>query len=285
MAERRHFVCGSTAGVSASLLLQPLDVIKTCILVQHKSDSIRNAVSYVYEKHGISGFWRGSTPAVWRSIMGGGMNFFLLEYFKLAFASEKAYIGKFATDGQAAAMARGITIIAVCPFSVIKVRMEAPQTNHYNSLKHAMQKIYTDEGVKGFYKGLSPNLMRDIPYAGLAYAFYVQYLGILRAIKGMENEEIKYESITFFAGCLAGFSSAVLTQPFDIIKTRLMFAHVKEGDHHNYTGLFNGLANIWKFEGIKGLTRGIQIRILERSCSFGILWFVYEKAKSFFDLK
>lgn len=58
-----HFSCGVTAGMMASIITQPADVIKTHMqLYPKKFGRIRNAVIHVYERDGIDGFWRGILP-------------------------------------------------------------------------------------------------------------------------------------------------------------------------------------------------------------------------------
>lgn len=58
-----HFTCGVTAGMMASIITQPADVIKTHMqLYPKKFGRIRHAVIHVYERDGIDGFWRGILP-------------------------------------------------------------------------------------------------------------------------------------------------------------------------------------------------------------------------------
>ncbi|XP_061536609.1 mitochondrial glycine transporter B-like isoform X1 [Phycodurus eques] len=57
-----NFSCGVVAGVMASLVTQPADVVKTHIQVSPSHWSTTDAIRYVYEKHGLSGFFRGAIP-------------------------------------------------------------------------------------------------------------------------------------------------------------------------------------------------------------------------------
>lgn len=58
-----HFTCGVTAGMMASMITQPADVVKTHMqLYPKKYKTIRNAVVFVYQRDGIEGFWRGIVP-------------------------------------------------------------------------------------------------------------------------------------------------------------------------------------------------------------------------------
>uniref|UniRef100_A0A3Q3KEP1 Mitochondrial glycine transporter n=1 Tax=Monopterus albus TaxID=43700 RepID=A0A3Q3KEP1_MONAL len=57
-----NFSCGVMAGVMASLVTQPADVVKTHIQVRQSHWSMADAVRYIYTENGIGGFFRGTVP-------------------------------------------------------------------------------------------------------------------------------------------------------------------------------------------------------------------------------
>ncbi|GAA6230355.1 solute carrier family 25 member 38-B-like isoform X2 [Lates japonicus] len=57
-----NFSCGVVAGVMASLVTQPADVVKTHIQVSPSHWSTADAVRYIYREHGMAGFFRGAVP-------------------------------------------------------------------------------------------------------------------------------------------------------------------------------------------------------------------------------
>ncbi|XP_053274440.1 mitochondrial glycine transporter B isoform X2 [Pleuronectes platessa] len=57
-----NFSCGVVAGVMASLVTQPADVVKTHIQVSTSHWSTADAVRYIYKEHGMGGFFRGAVP-------------------------------------------------------------------------------------------------------------------------------------------------------------------------------------------------------------------------------
>ncbi|XP_047435280.1 mitochondrial glycine transporter B-like isoform X2 [Mugil cephalus] len=57
-----NFSCGVVAGVMASLVTQPADVVKTHIQVRPTHWSTRDAIRYIHLKHGLRGFFRGAVP-------------------------------------------------------------------------------------------------------------------------------------------------------------------------------------------------------------------------------
>lgn len=56
-----NFGCGVLAGVLASLITQPADVVKTHVQVNPQLRTME-AVRYIYVEHGLHGFFRGAVP-------------------------------------------------------------------------------------------------------------------------------------------------------------------------------------------------------------------------------
>ena len=44
----------------------------------------------------------------------------------------------------------------------------------YNGIVDTVQKIYLNEGIRGFYKGLTPTVIKIFPASGLFFLFYEQ---------------------------------------------------------------------------------------------------------------
>ncbi|XP_061767664.1 mitochondrial glycine transporter B-like isoform X1 [Nerophis ophidion] len=57
-----NFSCGVVAGIMASLVTQPADVVKTHIQVSPSHWRTLDAINYVYKEHGLAGFFRGAVP-------------------------------------------------------------------------------------------------------------------------------------------------------------------------------------------------------------------------------
>ncbi|XP_051940085.1 mitochondrial glycine transporter B-like isoform X1 [Hippocampus zosterae] len=57
-----NFSCGVVAGVMASVVTQPADVVKTHIQVSPSHWSTADAIRHIYKKHGLGGFFRGAVP-------------------------------------------------------------------------------------------------------------------------------------------------------------------------------------------------------------------------------
>lgn len=54
---------------------------------------------------------------------------------------------------------------------------------HYRGIRDIIIKVYKNEGITGFYKGLSPNMLRIFPSSGL---FFLVYEASILSLQKME---------------------------------------------------------------------------------------------------
>lgn len=50
--------------------------------------------------------------------------------------------------------------------------MQAQPSNTYGKMSDVFWKTYQHEGLRGFYKGLFPNLLKVVPAASITYMVY-----------------------------------------------------------------------------------------------------------------
>ena len=83
---------------------------------------------------------------------------------------------------------------------------------------------------------------------------------------------------TFAFGFLAATVTTILTNPFDVTKTRVQVPSTLSGikEAPGLTGCFRVLGHVYRSEGMRGLMNGLTLRILRRPLSQAIVWSVVE---------
>jgi solute carrier family 25 iron transporter 28/37 len=98
------------------------------------------------------------------------------------------------------------------PMDTIKQRM---QLGHYRNVMHCMQTIIKEEGIRALYLSYPLTLFMNIPYGCIM-------MSINESAKKWINPRNEYSiRASMASGIIAGAVAAFLTNPLDVIKTRL----------------------------------------------------------------
>ncbi|XP_066595317.1 mitochondrial glycine transporter-like isoform X2 [Prorops nasuta] len=275
----KSFLAGSFSGTFSTILFQPLDLVKTRLQSTVKANvgsrkGMFSTFVFIVQKENVFGLWKGMTPSITRVIPGVGLYFSSLHWLRLACHLEDPL-----TPIQAITL--GVTARSMCgalliPITVVKTRYESG-VYKYNGISDALKIIYKQEGVRGLSSGLLPTLLRDAPFSGIYLMFYTQ-------LKIVANpHEIPYNksspTIHFICGILAGILASVVTQPADVIKTKMQLYPSE------YKHFYNATLFIYKKYGIFGYFKGIVPRLLRRTLMTTMAWTVYEELTRNIGLK
>jgi len=167
-----------SAAVVTDVITNPLWMIKTRlqtqgILGEHNYRGIVHAARTIVEKEGLFALWAGVTPQLLGTVH-VAIQFPLYEKLKIYLQGDKEQLSTFDTI-QAAAISKTIASVAAYPHEVLRAKFQFQQkhhTRHYSSLREAIVKLYAEEGMKGFYKGMGTNLLRVVPSCAITFSVY-----------------------------------------------------------------------------------------------------------------
>ena len=233
-----RFVKGGLSGLISGAILQPLQGVKTSMEVkpidaaeflniktgkEKINLSFREATSLIYRKEGMQGFLRGLMPACVKTTLNAGV------YYSILFYTETylRMIG-FKNDGQinafSSAFARAVQSVVSNPIVVIKTRLEVVGFNEYSGMMQGAKSIMQKEGFRGFFTGLGISLVRDVPFSGVFYPVYQSFKSFYgMMLSDQRSQAANNALITSLAGWSANIVSCVITNPIDLIRTRVYF--------------------------------------------------------------
>jgi len=161
------------------------------------------------------------------------------------------------------------------PTDVVKVRMQAQNTSvggskRYTGTFNAYRTIVREEGVKGLWKGLIPNMTRN---AIVNVAEIVCYDLIKENIIKFNLMEDNIPC-HFVSAVAAGFCTTVIASPVDVMKTRFM-----NSKPNQYKGAIDCTVKIFKEGGVAAFYKGF-VPNFYRFVSWNIcMWITYEQLK------
>lgn len=167
------------------------------------------------------------------------------------------------TSAFAGGCAGFVSSIVTCPLDVIKTRLQAQAHAHpadgrdssARSVAHLVQRIWHDDGIRGFYRGLAPTLIGYLPTWAIYFCVYdtcKRNLG--PAINRSGEREF---GVHILSALLAGSFSTLSTSPLWVVKTRFMLQSSKSPEHMRYRTTWEAFRLIYRTEGLRGFYRGI----------------------------
>ena len=280
MENSRHrlerFCMGSASAIMISGTLQPLDVIRTQqqgVFQKKKSisPSFFNTMHSIKSQYGYGGLWRGTSATIARVGLGAGAYFSLLPTVLSKFPQQNVLWDQFG----AAAVTRAAVGTVLCPLTVIKTRMEWElKSKGHNGLYNVAFRIWKQEGVAGWTRGLGPTLLRDAPASGLYFMMYTQFKDILLKKEG-DTIATYSTSVNLVSGFLAGILTSIVTHPVDTLKTRMQLQ--PEGHTLEYRmSLWTATKRLYAEEGLCGFFRGLAPRLIRRAGTRACTWTLFE---------
>ncbi|KAJ2486549.1 hypothetical protein IWW37_005585 [Coemansia sp. RSA 2050] len=276
-----HLGAGALSGMTSCILLQPFDLLKTRVQQSHMQGTGRGSViqvlQTVVQSEGVRGLWRGTIPTLLRNAPGTSLYFYFLNHTKtLSLAAERRIFNDAQRTKLSApsnmlvgASSRALAGFLLMPGTVLKVQYES-SLYRYRGMMPAVVEIWRSGGFRGFFVGAVPTAIRDAPYAGLYMLLYEAVKSYERAFAEGRGVSLRETTVTMVAGVSAGLTASYLTQPFDLVKTRMQLRP------REYTSVAQSFVKIFREESIPGFFRGISLRVLRKGIQASLVFTLYE---------
>lgn len=207
-------------------------------------------------------------------------------------AQKVSLVGGFIAGGLAACGAVTFTN----PIELIKTRMqlqgelsrtEKGQVKLYKNPFQAFKVIYQHEGIRGLQQGLLCGYYYQLGLNGCRIGLYEPsryYFTKLLYPSNIKNGVVSENMlINVLSGFTSGAAGAVLASPFFLIKTRMQsFSKTGAvGQQTHYESAWDGIKQIYRHEGFKGLYRGVDAAILRTGAGSSAQLPIYYYTKNF----
>lgn len=210
----RSALAGGLACALSTSLLHPVDTIKT--RVQASTLSFPELMSKL-PQIGVKGLYRGSIPAILGQFSSHGLRTGIFEASKLVLINVAPTLPDIQVQSLASFCSTFLGTAVRIPCEVLKQRCQA---GIFDNVGEAIIGTWHQDGLKGFFRGTGATLCREVP-------FYVAGMGLYAESKKVAQNILKRELEpweTIAVGALSGGLAAVVTTPFDVMKTRMMTA-------------------------------------------------------------
>ena len=168
-------------------------------------------------EEGLTSVYKGVTAAWLRECIYSTLRLGLYEPFKKMLGATDPKNTPFYLKFFAGGMSGFVGAAMSNPTDIVKIRMQACEGEAKSLIWHAND-IYTNWGLKGFYKAVGSTCGRAVLLNGTKLSTYDHFKHLL-----INNHILKDGNLCHFVSCVgAGICIACVTGPVDTIRTRLM---------------------------------------------------------------
>jgi len=274
---KNHVKASAIAKASSVFLLFPLDTIKTRMQV---SPHLKTALSPL----SLSTMYRGLIASFAGNVPYHTITFGAYEVFKTKLQNQYPNVQPAKIYVLASILGDLTGSLWYCPAEVIKQQMQGGVQKHICS---AVANTFRDNGIKGFYRGYLGMIARDVsfrtvqlPSYEIVKDFYLKNLAKNKTENQLKRKELEpLESM--IVGAISGSLSAALTNPLDVIKTRII---TNKDTLFSFGNILSTASTIVKNEGLGTLlTSGLVPRTLYFAPSAAIFYVTYEASRKYFN--
>ena len=229
---------GISVGV-ANVCTAPLDMIKVRMQTSAEKKTIIGTGLDIARREGIPSFWRGTGPSLARGFFFGGARLGLYTPIKQLVTKDKpSFTEKLLAGSLSGCVAAGLT----SPIELLKTRLQSRKDDV--GVIQIIKTIVKENGVRGLWKGCVPSLLRSSLLTASQCAVYDES-------KRMITHHIQVEEgvkLHVSASLLSGLITTTITNPLDVIKTRMFVDGSKS--------IVNCIRDVYGTHGLRGFMIG-----------------------------
>ncbi|XP_052805460.1 solute carrier family 25 member 44-like isoform X2 [Mya arenaria] len=294
---RKFFPLTAASNAAARTFLYPLHLVRTHLQTQVGKQAYKgtwDAIKSIHGQQGISGLYRGLPvhlcqvlPGMgyiytyeyvrnvirnhtnWsdgtKSLIGGGTASVVAQIFNVPIDIVSQHM--MLIDGRKKS-SKNVTVKTNAQKSLQQINItEEMKQRRFGVFQGVVRHVYHNDGILGFYRGMSMSLLLFIPNSALFWYFYEHLKGKMVSVL---PENVPRMLINCLASPLAGMSAAAIMNPVDVVRVRMQTKC--EGFLGTYVRLCRESGYGWVFKGMSA-------RTLHAGFNSMLVMFVYESVK------
>jgi solute carrier family 25 uncoupling protein 27 len=264
----KKLVLIQTSACMAETVTYPIDYIKTSIQVNPNKISFYGNLQQVVRSKNKLQIYDGLKPALLRHCIYTALRINIYETLR-----DKQTINTISSKFIIGGVSGGIAQLVASPFDLLKIRyitnLKNVKDQRKITLGRTIKEIYTENGIRGLWKGVGPNVSRAMLVNLGELATYDQSKQFIKKQLNLEDNT----PLHVMSSICSGFVASLCCTPADVIKSRMMQTNSP------YHGIGDCIFKTVSNEGILSLYKGFYPIWFRLAPWQLIFWVSYEKLR------
>ncbi|EDW78983.1 uncharacterized protein Dwil_GK11866 [Drosophila willistoni] len=292
-----HAVSGASGGCIAMSTFYPLDTVRSRLQLEESGEvrSTKQVIKEIVLGEGFQALYRGLGPVLQSLCISNFVYFYTFHALKAIASNGSPSQQSALKDLLLGCIAGVINVFTTTPFWVVNTRLRMRNVagtsdeinKHYKTLLEGLKYVAKTEGVAGLWSGTIPSLML-VSNPALQFMMYEMLKRNLMTFTGGEIGSLGF----FVIGAIAKAFATVLTYPLQLVQTKQRH-RTKEADSGAAGGPSTSrqaaagkqtnqstlelMISILQHQGVRGLFRGLEAKILQTVLTAALMFMAYEK--------
>ncbi|MBN3293533.1 PM34 protein, partial [Polypterus senegalus] len=280
-----HATAGALGSVTSMTVFYPLDSARLRLQVdeKRKAKSTPAVLAEIVREEGLLAPYRGWFPVICSLCCSNFVYFYTFNSVKASWVK-----GRRSTPSKDLLMgifAGVVNVLITTPLWVVNTRLKLQgakfrnrdiKSTHYKGILDAFKQILHNEGISALWNGTFPSLLLVLN-PSIQFMFYE---GLKRQLhRGPDGEFSSLD--VFLIGAVAKAIATIATYPLQTVQSILRFGRNREQRESKIIGSVKSILFLWKqrfrSEGILGLFKGLEAKLLQTVLSAALMFLLYEK--------
>ena len=282
------FVNGGIAGMTATTVIQPIDMVK--VRLQLAGEGVKTGprptplqvAKDIIKAGKVLDLYTGLSAGLLRQAVYTTARLGFFDTFMTALKTRAEGTGKsigFKERAGAGLTAGGLAAMVGNPADLALIRMQSDGLKpkelraNYKGVGDALLRIARTEGVFALWAGATPTIVRAMALNFGQLAFFSEAKTQLKA-----HTQLSMQAQTLTASAIAGFFASFFSLPFDFVKTRLQKQSRGKDGSLPYKSMVDCFTKVAKDEGLLRFYRGFgtyYVRIAPHAYVESSFWIVF----------
>ncbi|XP_060656053.1 peroxisomal membrane protein PMP34 [Drosophila nasuta] len=286
-----HAVSGAAGGCIAMSTFYPLDTVRSRLQLEESGEvrSTRQVIKEIVLGEGFQSLYRGLGPVLQSLCISNFVYFYTFHALKLVASNGVKGQQSALKDLLLGSIAGIINVFTTTPFWVVNTRLRmrnvagtSDEVNkHYKNLLQGLKYVAKTEGIAGLWAGTIPSLML-VSNPALQFMMYELLKRNIMTFTGGEIGSLGF----FVIGAIAKAFATVLTYPLQLVQTKQRHrtndstntpSTSQQAGKSKTPSMLELMVSILQHQGIAGLFRGLEAKILQTVLTAALMFMAYEK--------